>query len=176
MILSFSTQLHGKPTYFVEKIWKGLKDEKYNQSIKVENNEDQIRAFPVDTDIFNSDFCYPKIHTIREDKKQKWKEGRTINFYINSRTKNATCFAPRIQVISIQSIEIKFISIWNSNGLYAQPFVKIDGKIIYDVAKNGKEEMLKLAYNDGFENIDAFFTYFNKDFTGKIIHWTNIKY
>jgi len=33
-----------------------------------------------------------------------------------------------------------------------------------------------LAKNDGFEGIEDFFKWFNEDFKGKIIHWTNYKY
>ena len=40
----------------------------------------------------------------------------------------------------------------------------------------GYQTMEKLAYNDGFESVEAFFNYFCKDFKGKIIHWTNLRY
>jgi len=33
-----------------------------------------------------------------------------------------------------------------------------------------------LARNDGFESVDDFFKWFNADFQGKIIHWTDFKY
>ena len=34
----------------------------------------------------------------------------------------------------------------------------------------------ELAKNDGFESVEDFFAYFNKDFKGKIIHWTDLQY
>jgi hypothetical protein len=172
MILAFSTQLNRKPTYFVEKIWQGFPDQK--------DYLDEWFAFGkiYEGYDFHPDAygMFPKIHSIREDKGNRWKAGMMIDFFINNRTKRAFCFAPRIQVICTQVIEIKYMSIFNSGSRYAKPFVKIDGVIIYDVAENGKDEMLKLAYNDGFESIDDFFSYFNKDFVGKIIHWTDLKY
>ncbi|RQO37929.1 hypothetical protein DBR39_13655 [Chryseobacterium sp. KBW03] len=181
MILSFSTQLNGKPTYFPEKIIAGLfENEILTFGISCELLEQYVNK--VDASLLYNKLHtpvykgYSKIHTIREDKTSRWKSGMMIDFFINARQKNMFCFAPRIQVTSIQNIEIKFMSIWNSHGLYAKPFVKIDGTIIYDVAGNGKEKMLQLAVNDGFESIDDFFSYFNKDFKGKIIHWTGFKY
>ena len=33
-----------------------------------------------------------------------------------------------------------------------------------------------LAQNDGFDCEEEFFAYFNKAYTGKIIHWTDYKY
>ena len=36
--------------------------------------------------------------------------------------------------------------------------------------------MWQLAINDGFESLKHFFEYFNEDFEGKIIHWTDLKY
>ncbi|HAO08182.1 MAG TPA: hypothetical protein DCQ50_14630 [Chryseobacterium sp.] len=191
MILSFLTQINGKPTLFPEKIITGLFKNNIisrDKAVELFYPQTLTEIIPMEYHGFkgnveiskikfdNSIDHRPKIHTIREDKANRWKPGVMIDFFINTRKPDMFRFAPKIQVASIQSIEIKFISIWNSNSLYAQPCVKIDGKIIYDVAKNGKEDMLKLAQNDGFESIDAFFSYFNKDFTGKIIHWTNLKY
>ena len=36
--------------------------------------------------------------------------------------------------------------------------------------------MLNLVQNDGFASISDFLKFFNKDYTGKIIHWTDLKY
>jgi hypothetical protein len=38
------------------------------------------------------------------------------------------------------------------------------------------EQVLELAQNNGFDTVKDFFEYFNKDFKGKIIHWTDFKY
>lgn len=46
--------------------------------------------------------------------------------------------------------------------------------------KNGirlkRSQIEELAMNDGFESVDQFFAWFNKDWKGKIIHWTDLKY
>ncbi|MFI5142060.1 MAG: hypothetical protein ACHQII_06855, partial [Bacteroidia bacterium] len=34
----------------------------------------------------------------------------------------------------------------------------------------------QLAYNDGFDNVEAFLNYFKDGFTGKLIHFTDLKY
>lgn len=38
------------------------------------------------------------------------------------------------------------------------------------------EEIKQLAINDGFEDVENLIAYFNKVFTGKIIHWTDLRY
>ena len=40
----------------------------------------------------------------------------------------------------------------------------------------GLDQMETLAIADGFDSIEDFFKYFTNDFTGKIIHWTDLKY
>lgn len=104
-----------------------------------------------------------KIHTIREDKSNRWRAGLKIHFATGVRSKNYNCFKKGV-VKSIQKIEIK----WNETWFY--PFVYIDGRLLHLM------EIEKLAINDGFETIDDFCKWFDKDFTGKIIHWTDFKY
>lgn len=48
--------------------------------------------------------------------------------------------------------------------------VKIDGRIL------NSEEVSKLAINDGLPNADAFFCWFDTDFIGQIVHWTDFEY
>ena len=103
-----------------------------------------------------------KIHTIREDKHDRWKEGNTIHFATGVRTKKYKQFIGG-QCISTQNIEIKHLPTGIS--------IKIDGKEL-----GGFYELHKLAVNDGFDGIDSFYKWFNKDFSGKIIHWTALKY
>lgn len=172
MILSFKTKINGEPTYFPEKIWQGFP-----------NQEDLLEEWFTLGKVyegynFHPDAAgmFPKIHTIRKDDKNRWNAGIMIDFFINARQKDMFRFAPKIPVVSVQIIQIKFMSIWNSSGLYAKPIVKIDGKLIYDMAGNGKEILEKISKNDGFKSIDDFFSYFNNDFEGKIIHWTDFKY
>ncbi len=48
--------------------------------------------------------------------------------------------------------------------------------VLVDDRKLKIEEVNQLAINDGFNSVDDFFQYFNTDFTGKLIHWTDLKY
>lgn len=167
MILGFSTQLNGKPTYFVEKIHSGL----------LQN--DLLQGFDLGSD-HNFDLdklcsCEPKLHTIREDTKDRWKVGNKIDFFINVRTKKMFRFAPVLPVVSVQKIEI---IITDNCGLRKRQ-VWIDDiiKIYYEYGDRVIDKgLLELVQNDGFDAIEDFFAYFDKGFTGKIIHWTDLRY
>lgn len=173
MILPFSTQLNGKPTYFVEKIWesilqKGIQFKTFEMKIA-------IGALPDDYKIKTHK---PKIHTIREDKNNRWKPGVLIDFFINTRTKNMFRFAPRIPVVSVQKIqiawsggEINTIDIWIDNECYVANYSPD-----YNSSKQRQQRMESIAYNDGFDSVEDFLAYFNTDFSGKLIHWTDKKY
>jgi len=169
MILPFSTQLNGKPTHFVEKIFLGLKNgftQEDNYKIEYELSEEEYtKEYKTDLIVFCS--VKPKLHTIREDKNNRWKPGVMIDFFINARQKNMFRFAPRIPVVSTQKIEIFYFTDWPC---VDQPAIYIDGKFL------PYEQWLELAQNDGFDNIQDFFEYFNTDFSGKIIHWTDKRY
>lgn len=85
-------------------------------------------------------------------------------------------FAPRIPVVSTQKVQIRY---WSEDCAR----VLIDNKDFYAGYVNGvaidktyEDNILKLANNDGFDTVEDFFAYFNKDYTGKIIHWTDLKY
>lgn len=168
MELFFSTEINGKPTHFVEKIWKGLKTLSPEAYIKVwasVSPKEMTKKYQVDMDVYKT--VEPKLHTIRQDKRQRWKIGVPIDFSISTKTKDMFCFAPRIPVISIQSIVIS-----DSNNGFK---VSIDGRQL------DNNEIQKLAINDGFEDIFDFQNYFNERlkncfFIGKIIHWTFLKY
>jgi hypothetical protein len=90
-----------------------------------------------------------------------------IDFFINTRKKDMFRFAPKIPVISTQEIDISNPYPKNTEWM---PNVWIDNKKLNSI------EIFELAKNDGFDSIEDFFNYFNQDFTGKIIHWTNLKY
>ena len=100
-----------------------------------------------------------KIHTIREDSKNRWKNGKKIHFSTGARSSNYKCFKEGI-CVSTQNIEINYPEIW------------IDGRNLNEY------EILELAINDGFDDTIDFWNWFEyfKDFRGKIIHWTNLKY
>lgn len=170
MILPFSRQLNGKPTYFVEKILRGLiannlistQDFSYYMSPMPLVRYPKAYGFIFDRTIDHK----PKIHTIREDKNNRWKRGVLIDFFINCRQPNMFRFAPTIAVLSVQDFEITWSRVNNSEG-YA---IKIDKKYL------DANQIYELAHNDGFDTVDDFFEYFNENFQGKIIHWTDKRY
>ena len=175
MILSFKTQLNGKPTLFIEKIWEGFfrndffdgKDTEFIKYFDLHREKfgkawDELPAVPrLET---------PKIHTIRKDEKNRWKPGMEIDFFINARQRNMFRFAPRIPLISRQRIFMTYMPHYG-NGFE----VSINGRQL------GDDEILTLAINDGFESFDDFADYFiaemeDHQFSGKILHWTDFKY
>lgn len=173
MNLSFSTHwgkrmgnMQGKPTYFVEKILAGLLEDNQTDST-LWDHLDEYYSYAIDrgNDVKSVQDVIPKLHTIREDKNNKWKVGNKIHFCINNRTPDRLQFAPVILIKSIQEIEI----IYNSLGT---PFVYI-GESPWWL---NELQIEKLARNDGFKNIQDFFKWFNKDFSGYILHWSNLKY
>lgn len=172
MILPFKTQIENKPTYFIEKIWQSFPDD---------FTIDHFDNFSFESYyLFNDDAVgfNAKLHTMREDKNNRWKIGNKIDFFINARQKDMFRFAPTLPVLNIQSIEIRWtleekrkVEIWIDGFCYVQN---------YNVQDNfwslRQERMEILACNDGFDNVEDFLNYFDKDFKGKIIHWTNFKY
>lgn len=162
MVLSFKTQINGKPTYFVEKIHSGL----------LQNGIIDFEGISFEDQNFNLNKMaesQPKLHTIRKDEKNRWKKGRIIDFFINSRQKNMFRFAPRIPVVSIQKIKIKHVK--NDPDYLDHTSVDVDDKRLLQ-----KDALLHLAQNDGFECFADFAAYFSEDFEGIIIHWTDLKY
>jgi len=190
MILSFKTVINDKPTYFPEKIITGLFQKKIisrDKTIELFNPEALMKLIPMEyhgtvKDVAISQIKFdntishiPKFHTIRKDESKRWGPEVMIDFFINARTKLMFRFAPRIPVISTQNIRIKryndlaqvFIdNIWFGDAFF-NGFNKIDGHNV---------DLETLALNDGFESVDDFFKYFDSDFKGKIIHWTDLKY
>lgn len=103
-----------------------------------------------------------KIHTLREDKKDRWKAGKTIHFATGVRTKAFNCFR-KGKCVSTQKITITY-------RVGHSALVNIDYRYLT------QDEVNILAKNDGFDSVEDFFTWFDKDFVGKIIHWTDFKY
>ncbi|MCZ2414657.1 MAG: hypothetical protein LC136_10430 [Burkholderiales bacterium] len=120
-----------------------------------------------------------KIHTIRIDAHDRWKPDMKIHFATGVRTKKYRQFKSG-ECKSTQLIEIKhrggkymMLDFDNETGVW------IDGELkftITGIIHNGTGFMNTLAKNDGFKDYNEFFKWFNKDFKGKIIHWTNYRY
>lgn len=100
-----------------------------------------------------------KLHTIRWDDKDRWKEGRKIHFATGARTSKYNCFKEGV-CTGTQKIEISIRRVF------------IDGKLLT------LETLEELAINDGFDSLDDFWWWFDQysPFEGKIIHWSNLRY
>jgi hypothetical protein len=166
MTLSFSTELNGKPTYFVEKIISGLhmfNDFHFPLSDKYSHDLDMIET------------CEPKVHTIREDKSNRWKPGIKIHFVINNRTDKRFQFVDTFPVISTQDIWImpanKSVLVWQKDNNDSSNSYR-DG--YWKTLTQSQIEFL--SRNDGFDTVQDFWNYFNREFGGKIIHWTGLLY
>ncbi len=187
MNLPFSTvfpegkgKLAGKRTNFPEKIIRSLNLPEYKLMTQFDIlNEvlEENEILPI-TEFQN---LTPKPHTIRRDSKNLWKQGNKIHFWINYRTSNQFQFAPIVEVKSVQKVSMRYY--YNENDTVFR--LNIDDRNIGCVVWNkGYEDnpiitgnkMIDLSINDGFDNILDFLQWFNEDFDGKIIHWTDIKY
>lgn len=206
MTLAFQTkwtknigELAGKPNFFVEKIWKGiyeyyrlidldaLKSEDFSgntpgyQIAKRVYLEDQMSFYEDEfkylfgEKLINKWTVASKLHTIRPDPSNRWKPGAKIHFVINNRTKDRFQFAPVVEVKSVQKIEISSHGVLydgerTADGPFGKFKVKVDNLLL------SYEDAEYLAINDGFKNLAHFLHFFPKQFTGKIIHWTNKTY
>lgn len=106
-----------------------------------------------------------KIHTIREDSHNRWEPGRKIHMATGVRTSYYHQFH-EAECVSVQKIKIRVLEVYH----HKYPGIWIDNKFL-DIP-----EMEQLAAKDGFDSMDDFLAWFDKDFTGKIIHWTDKKY
>jgi len=158
MILPFSLIINGKKNDFIAKIWRSLLQ--VNQENDVETSaffeklseEDQVKI----------DLVKPKLHTIRRDQSDLWKKGMDIEPVVSDDSPSQFQFAPTMKCLGIQIISIERKE--------AEIMVTLDDKIL------SFEEVKNLAVNDGFDNLEDFYAYFDYSFKGKLIHWTELKY
>ncbi|WMX16543.1 hypothetical protein [Aureispira sp. CCB-E] len=161
MNLIYKEKFNKKDNHFVLKIWASILAMNNHSFCSLYNQ--YYNGYRLKTGVEWGDYnksVKPKIHTIRADKKDRWKVGTKIHFVINPYDTKRFQFAPILKVTAIQTIQIR--NIFNdANG------VSIDGREL------SKEEIQELAFNDGFDTVKDFWDYFKwKDFEGKIIHWT----
>ena len=175
MILTFSQILNNKQTYFIEKIWSCLYYNRINFEEEFNEYNSEFKIKFQGAIFLNRGVTAPKRHTIRKDSANRWKADNDIHFTINPRTKNQFQFAPVIKCVSVQNIWIQS----HTKIILVENYLN-DDKTITDNCfwkELQKDEIINLIKNDGFENTDDFWNYFNQtDFYGKIIHWTNLKY
>lgn len=116
-----------------------------------------------------------KIHTIRRDATGRWKAGMKIQFATGARTKAYNQFH-EAECTGVQTIKITYI---DNRGAVK---IDIDGKHLgiwhrYIPEKSVKPKAIeKLATNDGFSCVEEFLKWFQRDFEGKIVHWTEFRY
>lgn len=112
-----------------------------------------------------------KIHTIRDDKKNRWRNGMKIHFRTprfsknNHQFKEGVCVSTQRILMTSESNDIIMISV---------------GSKVLDTY----EERLEFALNDGFGDWDSFFNWFypliqaapDQTYKAKLIHWTDKRY
>jgi hypothetical protein len=165
MKLSFGTVINDQPNYFIEKIWKGLmalSSHLDNEHYRYQERHIQKFDRNWDGDSY-TEFLEPKIHTIIKDPDGFWHPGTEIAMVIYKDTVDEFQFAPMLHCIRVQKIEIR-------QSAEASYTVSVDGNPLDD------EQLNKLAINDGFPSAEELLSYFSGDFSGKLIHWTAMKY
>lgn len=103
-----------------------------------------------------------KIHTIRKNA-FRWVPGKLIHFCTGVRTKTYCCFM-KGYVTAKQKILVDHIP----GTLMVK--IKIDGRML------NNDETEELIRNDGFDSVDDFARWFQEDFYGDLIHWTDKRY
>lgn len=167
MKLSFGTTVNNQPNYFIEKIWRGLLNGPANlEESYISYQGRHLEKFGGFWDGENfGEFLEPKIHTIRKDTENKWREGMEIQLVIRQHERDEFQFAPVVKCLGVQRIQIDY-----SHTINDGPAVFIDYQLL------DKETLAALAVNDGFGTVADFFYYFNEEFSGNLVHWTPLKY
>lgn len=189
MTLSFTQTINGKPNYFVHKIWRSIFNYRIVDADFISYcYQPWFKKFGETCPMMDGADIKPKIHTIREDKSDRWKSGMAIHPVINNRTPKRFQFAPTIPCKAVQRIDIKDVtgtrimgSDLNYGYILKHAIRDVDFYLAYEVYVDDKRLMTdaigELAINDGFDTIDSFFKYFADGIVnGKLIHWTDLKY
>ena len=113
-----------------------------------------------------------KKHTIRTDAHDRWHAGMKMHQSTGVRTKQYKL----IRVDTCTGTQ-KITIVWRYYKLVSSAYVYVDDKCIGSYTNQYPSGMLKvLARNDGFDSVEDFFNWFNTDYIGKIIHWTDLRY
>lgn len=115
-----------------------------------------------------------KIHTIRES--FRIKPGTILHMATGVRSKNYYQFNKDVEglqsCISTQGIRIYFedkIVLVSQGGTTENPNH-------FEFKELTAETLAILIKNDGFDSEEKFWKFFNKDFHGQLIHWTDYRY
>lgn len=172
MILGFKQNFPWKePTYFREKILLPTKP--------------RLLAYG------EAESWYPKLHTMRLDPHDRWRAGMSIQMvYRGPKYSIIDHFnkgIPELETcVSVQRIKFEWYSYHSKDlpsffgrtkSLTPNPGDFITSRTL-KISIDGKEfgDHLLLARNDGFDSLDDFYKWFNKDWSGKIMHWSSLKY
>jgi len=161
----------GEETYFIEKLWATSMKYCYSNEIEyMEYYRKQKEYFGKNEIIEGSNI--PKLHTIR-NQSDRFKVGQFVQPFVwtfkpYKRNPNPSIpaqfdFMPPIKIVSKQRFDLdKFHGcLW--------PFI--------DENELPLNEVSNLAQNDGFNNDEHFFQYFNKPVENmEIRHFTDLKY
>lgn len=115
-----------------------------------------------------------KIHTIRQDSKDRWEAGKKIHFATGTRSANYNCFLEG----EAKAVQYVFMTYDNNQLEVSIGDDENCDKYLY------WPDIDQLAKNDGFDGYDEFAAWFIpliksseiNNFSGKIIHWTDFKY
>lgn len=116
-----------------------------------------------------------KIHTIREDKKCRWKVGMKIHFWRGNPRNNKGVNKPYPFMIPGEEPVVKRI---DDIRIYLEPdnylLIDVNGRTLGPYAHDS------LIMNDGFYGNTSFKKWFlpdgKREFTGRLIHWTDFEY
>ncbi|AWG24815.1 hypothetical protein [Flavobacterium kingsejongi] len=173
MVLNFLSQINDKPTYFAEKLTKGLLQ---NKDIQLrEQMIDRVRVL-FDADVYAC--CAPKIHEIID-----------FNLYFEPHE----YIVPTIAVIRKKMGELKCYEMvhisrpFKING-YQNVIIEAD-KTNLQISVNGRKSYdkaasLKFAVNEGFDTWADFSDYWRPKaekcrdniYFGRMIHFTDFRY
>lgn len=192
MILGFmqqfpwSTKKSPTPTNFREKILAGA-----HQSHEILLQDGRITAHK----LVGLLRLHPKIHTMREDPHNRWKAGRKIEMvYRGAGYKIIDHFNKGIPELgnckSTQQIRIAWSGddsediigvLSKAIGIQRKHLVIIvDGKEVAEFTFTdsavGSTDPQSIIKKDGFDDPFQFAKWFKKDWSGKIIHWTDFRY
>jgi len=138
----------------------------FSQYFDKEKKKPTFFAGKINACLLNDESIVPKLHTIRFDIKDRWKQGNKIHAVYNNRSKSQYQITPVFLCKGVQKIKITYTAFEDMKW----PLILIDGVPI----RAKKIEML--AINDGFDSAADFLAWFNTDFEGKIIHFTDLRY
>ena len=115
-----------------------------------------------------------KIHTIREDKHNRWKPGMKIQFWFgnprNTRSKNKPYHFANGECCDVNRIKLDYAIPEEKNGKSLDFSLSINTELAY-MKSYGSMAFEDIAINDGFDNSDEMFAWFSDKlpFDGKLI-------